>query len=57
MYKNNLLYQNIIKENYFSRNKTLFPKHSVAFLLYNEAKQKLLNCNLSDNSENLSFVI
>ncbi len=57
MYKNYLLYQNIIKENYFSQNKTLFLKRSFPFLLYNAVKQKLLNCRLLDNSGNISFVI
>ncbi len=57
MYKNYLLYQNIIKENYFSQNNTLFLKRSFPFLLYNVVKQKLLNCSLLDNLGNPSFII
>ena len=57
MYKKYLLCQNIIKENYYSQNNTLFPKQSVPFLSYNAVKLKLLNCSLLDNLGKPSFVI
>ena len=57
MYKNNLLCQNIIKENYFFTKWNSLSKRIIPFLLYNAVKLKLLNCSLLDNSGNPSFVI